>query len=119
MLNISVLNVTTPTGRSLPAQARLGGVRPSPKKHRNLDCHPGASAGILTPPLPRRRSWPRAVREAVKTCTRILMLRIAKWDVIARLQFATFPKSTDRRQRAVDCMQQMQHRRHGIIAQND
>jgi hypothetical protein len=47
------------------------------------------------------------------------MLRIAKWDVIATLQFATFLKSTDRRQGAVDCMQQMQHRRHGIIAQND
>jgi len=68
MLNASVLNPTTlHANRPEPAgtghgSARCGHPR---KKHGNLDCHPGASAGILTPPLPRRRSRPRAVREAV------------------------------------------------------
>jgi hypothetical protein len=43
MLNISVLNVSTPTGRSLPAPTRLGGMRPSPEKNTAIS--------IVTPVL--------------------------------------------------------------------
>jgi hypothetical protein len=45
------------------------------QKDHNLDCHPGASTGILgstlaLPAIPAAR----AVREAVEACTRIFML---------------------------------------------
>jgi hypothetical protein len=43
-----------------------------PKKGRNLDCHPGVSAGILGFD-PARSGWtrPRAIREVAQACTRI------------------------------------------------
>jgi hypothetical protein len=48
--------------------------RRSRKKDRNLDCHPGASNGILARLPPCWRSRPRAIREAMEAYTRIFML---------------------------------------------